>query len=146
MNSYGGMGGYHQGRERYGAPADSYGMSGDQGPPEAIEEMLRGCSGSSDMWEIIEQYGHSFGKKHVVTALYQLGLCRQYEKRSAEVNLTSALVDRLVLFSPGELTADEASRVLWALAVLDEVSGHSKAHRFAMELGEQAAKRFSEFT
>merc|ERR1719160_836021 len=129
---YGGMGGmggmgnmnyYNQGRDRYGSPADHSMMmsiNGDSGPPEQIEEMLRGCSGSSDMWEIIEQYGHTFGKKHVVTSLYQLGLCRQYEKRSAEENLTKALVDRLVLFAPADLTADEASRVLWALAVLEE--------------------------
>merc|ERR1719199_1106492 len=126
MNYY-----YQQGRERY-APSYDNSMSGDQGPPEAVEEMLRGCSGSSDMWEIIEQFGHSFGKKHVVTALYQLGLCRQYEKREAQVNLTSALVDRLVLFNPSELSADEASRVLWALAVLDEMSNHAQAHHFAM--------------
>lgn len=136
---------YHQTRERF--PVHDPSTTGDAGgPPEQIEEMLRGCSGSSDMWEIIEQYGQHFGKKHVVTALYQLGLCRQYEKRSAEVNLTSALVDRLVLFPPAELTADEASRVLWALAVLEEVSGHTQARQFAMDLGKQAAKRFSEFT
>lgn len=136
---------YHQTRERF--PVHDPSTTGDAGgPPEQIEEMLRGCSGSSDMWEIIEQYGQHFGKKHVVTALYQLGLCRQYEKRSAEVNLTSALVDRLVLFPPAELSADEASRVLWALAVLEEVSGHAQARQFAMDLGKQAAKRFSEFT
>lgn len=115
-------------------------------PEPPIEEMLRKCSGSADMWEIIEQYGHSFGKKHVVTALYQLGLCRQYERRSSHTGLTSALVDRLVLFSPRELTADEASRVLWALAILEEVSNHSNAHRFAIELGEEAAQRFHEYS
>jgi cold shock CspA family protein len=162
MGNYGGYGGmygsqggmygsqnyFQQGashQQRYGGSNQSMMMAGDSGPPEQIEEMLRGCSGSSDMWEIIEQYGHTFGKKHVVTALYQLGLCRQYEKRSTEENLTKALVDRLVLFAPAELTADEASRVLWALAVLEEVGSHMDAHRFAIQLGEQAVTRFSEF-
>jgi len=112
---------------------------------EPIEEMLRSCSGSIDMWEIIEKYGHTFGKKQVVTALYQLGLCRQHERRTTAASLTGALVDRLVQIPPRDLTADEASRVLWALAILDEVRGHNNAHRFAMDLGGEALKRCHEF-
>jgi cold shock CspA family protein len=151
MDMYGHTGhGYHQARSNsYGnVHSDSMmvGAVDPQGPPESIEEMLRTCSGSSDMWEIIEQWGHKFGKVHVVTALYQLGLCRQYEKRPAEASLTGALVDRLVLFPAHELSADECHKVLWALAILEEVRNHTKAHNFAIELGEEAAKRYQEFT
>lgn len=122
------------------------GRNDPSGSYEAIEDMLRMCSGSQDMWEIVEQFGHTFTKKHVVSALYQLGLCRQYEKGSTATGPTSALVDRLVLFPPREFTADEASRVLWALAMLDEVRNHTTAHHFVIQLGEEGANRCHEFT
>merc|ERR1719203_532735 len=83
------------------------------GQPDQVEEMLRNAQGSARMWEIIEQHGHSFNKQHVVTALYQLGLCRQYERRNPQANLTTALVDCLVLYDPREFLPDESSRVLW---------------------------------
>jgi len=114
--------------------------------PEPIELMLRKCTGSADMWELIEQYGHSFGKKHVVAALYQLGLCREYERRTIHASLTNALLDRLVLFPAKDLTADEAAHVLWAFAILEEVRSHANAHRFAMELASEAVKRHHEFS
>jgi len=111
-----------------------------------VEKSLRACSGSQDMWEIIEQYGHSFGKRHVITALYQLGLCRQYERRNQQATLTFALVDRLVLFPPRDLSAEDSVRVLWAMGTLDEVRDHANAHKFVMDLGEEAAKRYHEFS
>lgn len=138
------------GRERMTAPTASR-SADSHGAPEQIEEMIRKCSGSSGLWEIIEQYGQFFSKKHVVTALYQLGLCRQYERRSGQPvpdarPLTRALVDRLVPVPPRELGADEASRVLWALAALEEVKEHLGAHRFAIQLGQEALKRHHEFS
>jgi len=114
--------------------------------PEPIELMLRKCTGSADMWELIEQYGHSFGKKHVVAAIYQLGLCREYERRTIHASLTNALLDRLVLFPAKDLTADEAAHVLWAFAILEEVRSHENAHRFAMELAQDASKKHHEFS
>jgi len=114
--------------------------------PEPIELMLRKCTGSADMWELIEQYGHSFGKKQVVAALYQLGLCREYERRTIHASLTNALLDRLVLFPAKDLTADEAAHVLWAFATLEEVHSHQNAHRFAMALAQEASKRHHEFS
>jgi len=120
-------------------------MVGDSDASEHIEEMLRTCKGTDDMWEIIEQCGHSFGKKHVVSALYQLGLFRRYETNAATAQLTHALVDRLVLFRPGDFTAEEATNCLWALATLEEVRDHIGAHRLAIDLGEEACRRFSEF-
>lgn len=98
------------------------------------------------MWAIIEQYGHSFGKRHVVTALYQLGLCRQYERRATHPDLTSALVDRLVQVPARDLTSDEATRALWAMSILEEVRSHAEAHRFALELLDETIKRFHEFS
>lgn len=47
---------------------------------------------------------------------------------------------------PRELGADEASRVLWALAALEEVKEHLGAHRFAIQLGQEALKRHHEFS
>lgn len=150
----GGMGGYdsyYMDGRGSGYGGDSRSMNrGGQGPETDleydVEKHLRACSGSQDMWEIIEQYGHSFGKRHVITALYQLGLCRQYERRNPQATLTFALVDRLVLFPPHQLSAEDSVRVLWAMATLDEVRDHSTAHKFVMDLGEQAAKRYHEFT
>ena len=83
----------------------------------------------------------------MVTALYQLGLCRQFDKKSGNVSmhesgsLTRALIDRLTHINASELAADEASNVLWALASLDEAKGHARAHSYAFELGQQARKR-----
>mmetsp|Transcript_116911 Transcript_116911/g.233007 ORF Transcript_116911/g.233007 Transcript_116911/m.233007 type:complete len:529 (-) Transcript_116911:97-1683(-) len=114
--------------------------------PEPVELMLRKCTGSSDMWGLIEQYGHSFGKKHVVAALYQLGLCREYEQRTIHASLTNALLDRLVLFPAKDLTADEAAHVLWAFAKLEEVRSHDNAHRFAVKLAQEASNRYHEFS
>mmetsp|Transcript_85101 Transcript_85101/g.241152 ORF Transcript_85101/g.241152 Transcript_85101/m.241152 type:complete len:366 (+) Transcript_85101:71-1168(+) len=123
-----------------------HGGDDGNGAGEPIEDMLRGCTGSASMWEIIERHGHSFGKKHVVIALYQLGLCRQYERRAMHASLTSALVDRLVLFQPGDLTASEASHVLWAIAILEEVRGHARAHAFVVGLAQEAMRRVHEFS
>jgi len=154
--AFGGMAG-GMGARGYGMPNYSYRESqggtgsrggGDDphGNSETIEDLLRKCTGSTGMWELIEQYGHHFGKKHVVTALYQLGLCRQYERRMMHASLTSALVDRLVRCPPREIAADEASKVLWALAMLEEVRDNANAHSLAIELGEEAAKRYNEFS
>ncbi|CAE8643202.1 unnamed protein product, partial [Polarella glacialis] len=161
-DGYGGFGGMQPGRDsrfllggvdtRTALGMMGGDSSGDvPGTSEPIEEIIRKCSGSAGMWEIIEQYGQFFSKKHVVTALYQLGLCRQYERRSGSVasetrSLTRALVDRLVHVPPRELAADEASRVLWALAALEEAKDHSGAHRFALDLGQEASKRYHEFS
>jgi len=113
-----------------------------------IEEMLRKCKGSAELWEIVEQYGHAFHKKQMVAVLYQLGLCRQYERGTPHesIGLTHALVDRLVIFAPGMLTSDEASKVLWAMAVVEEINSHQNAHRFAMELGKEAVNRLHDFS
>lgn len=113
---------------------------------EPLEEMLWKSSGPANMWEIIEQHGHLFGKSHVTIALYHIGLCRYYQGGRSHESLTSALVDRLVLFSPSEFSASEASRVLWALAGLEELRGHQKAHNFAVQLAEEAEQRLEEFS
>jgi len=133
------------GQYHYGATG-GMDWAGDMAASEHVEDLLRACTGSQDMWEIIEQYGHSFGKRHVVTALNQLGLCRQCEGRSTNAHLTCALVDRLVLFRASDFTPDESSRTLWAITMLDEVQDHVEAHRFCMELGAEAAKRCSEYS
>jgi cold shock CspA family protein len=89
---YGYMKGGGQGHNAQGSFGTGNAMSGAAGADmasEPMEEMLWKCSGSTDLWEIIEQYGHSFGKKHVVIALYKLGLCRHYERRSRHASLTS---------------------------------------------------------
>lgn len=117
--------------------------------PDDIEEKLRNCNGSNDMWDIIEKFGHSFEHKHVVTALYALGLCRQHERQSnsntSYKGLTDAIVDRLVLFSSRELSAEEASRVVWALATLDE-SAAATAHAFIVRLAREVSQRYQEFS
>ncbi|CAJ1357259.1 unnamed protein product [Effrenium voratum] len=124
---------------------------------QSIEELIRNCNSTSGMQEIIERFGQHFSKRHVVTALYQLGLCRQHEKSTSQAqdssSLTRALIDRLLQVDAAELSADEASRVQWALAALDEecslkarVKGHQKAHNYAMLLGQQAKKRYAEFS
>lgn len=135
-----------------GTPASATALRGPLGSAaaearsfEPIEEMLWNATGPAMMWEIIEQHGHLFGKAHVTIALYQIGLCRQYQHGGRHVSLTSALVDRLVIFNPCELTIDEASRVLWALTQLEEVRDHKKSHDFAMQLGVEAAKRLDDF-
>eukprot|EP00434_Breviolum_minutum_P027564 symbB.v1.2.024381.t1/scaffold2305.1/size121121/4 len=117
-----------------------------------IEDMIRQCNSPSRMQEIIEQYGQHFLKRHVVTALYQLGLCRQHDKKNGTVNasesgsLTRALIDRLVHIPAEELAADEAANVLWALAALEEAKSHRRAYEFAFQLGMQAKKRYMEFS
>merc|ERR1719264_1216983 len=65
---------YPQSRDPRAAMGGSPMASGEgaQGGQESIEEMLRRSFCSQDIGELIEQYGHSFGRKHVVTALYQL--------------------------------------------------------------------------
>lgn len=120
---------------------------GKDATPEEIEEKLRTCSGSNDMWDLIEQYGASFQLKHVVTALYLLGLCRQHEQKSNNNHrgLTDALVERMVLFNPRDLNADEASKVVWALAILDEASA-GKAHTFLISLAREVSGRYHEFS
>jgi len=114
--------------------------------PEPIELMLPKCTGSADMWKLIEQYGHSFSKKHVVAALYQQALFREDERRTTHASLTNVLVDRLVLFPAKDLTADEAAHVLWAFAKLEEVRSHDNAHRFAVKLAQEASNRYHEFS
>lgn len=56
------------------------------------------------------------------------------------------MLDRLVLFPAKDLTADEAAHVLWAFAILEEVRSHENAHRFAMELAQEASKKQHEFS
>lgn len=130
--------------------ADAPGSEGTPSTgPEQIEAMLLACRNSQEVWDVVGHYGHTFGRKHMVSCLHRLGLCRQYERRTDPQDNSSgiaALIDRLALIPAKDITPDEAPRVLLALATLDEVSGQEKAHRFAMELGEQAAKRYTEFT
>lgn len=117
-----------------------------------IEDMIRQCNSPARMQEIIEQYGQHFMKRHVVTALYQLGLCRQHDKKQGNLqatesgSLTRALIDRLVHIPAEELAADEAANVQWALAALEEVKTHPRAHQYAFQLGQQAKKRYMEFS
>eukprot|EP00435_Cladocopium_sp_Y103_P030284 s469_g7.t1 len=117
-----------------------------------IEDMIRQCNSPARMQEIIEQYGQHFLKRHVVTALYQLGLCRQHDKKQGNLqatesgSLTRALIDRLVHIPAEELAADEAANVQWALAALEEVKTHPRAHQYAFQLGQQAKKRYMEFS
>ncbi|CAK0838592.1 unnamed protein product [Prorocentrum cordatum] len=73
---------------------DSSGGCGQgNGQPDTVEEMLRNAQGSSRLWEIIETHGHTFQKGHVVTALYQMGLCRNYERRNPQSNLSATLAE-----------------------------------------------------
>lgn len=154
----GSMGGYNKGMRHSGnargqsSSASSMGggtMSDSNAP--GIEEMIRKCSGTSGMWEIIEQYGQLFDRKHVVIALYQLGLCRQHERRNGVLapesrGLTHALIDRLVTVPAREFASDEISKTLWALGSMEEVREHSRAHKFCMELGQQVLMRYAEFS
>mmetsp|Transcript_91219 Transcript_91219/g.254763 ORF Transcript_91219/g.254763 Transcript_91219/m.254763 type:complete len:531 (-) Transcript_91219:303-1895(-) len=112
----------------------------------AINESLRRCATASDIWAVIEQHGHSFGKQHVVTALYQLGLCRRYDRSPSHAQLISALIDRLMQFSPRDLSTDEVNRVLWAFATLKDVSNNTNAHRFVTGLGNLVCERYDDYT
>lgn len=113
---------------------------------ESILDMIRACRGSKEMSELVQQCGHYFDKSHVVTALYQLGLCRQVERGAIATELTEALVQRTAIIPPRDLAAEEASRVLWALSILKEVQEHPDAHSFAMRLGQEAVLRYAEFS
>ncbi|CAL1127459.1 unnamed protein product [Cladocopium goreaui] len=53
----------------------------------------------------------------------------------------SAVLDRLVQIPAEELAADEADKVQWALAALEEVKTHPRANQYALELAQQAKER-----
>lgn len=113
-----------------------------------FEEELRKCNTEQAINDIIELYGQHFTKGHVVAALYQLGLCRQKPRSDSEpknVGLAAALLERIMQIPSKTFAAEEASRVVWALAALDEVQTNSRAGEYAMELGAQARARLSEF-
>lgn len=160
------MGGYNKGGCMGGYKGGSSGKADDQSgwdssfggggaksaDSDGIEDMIRKSSGTSGLWEVIEQYGQLFSRKHVVIALYQLGLCLQHERGHGSViapesrSLTRALIDRLVHVPPHELAADEASKTLWALASMEEVREHLGAHQFCIKLGQEVSQRYSEFS
>ncbi|CAE7269610.1 unnamed protein product [Symbiodinium natans] len=113
-----------------------------------FEEELRKCNTEQAINDIIETYGQHFTKGHVVAALYQLGLCRQKPRDDSEpknTGLAMALLERVLTIQSKSLTAEEASRVVWALAALEEVQRNDRAAEYAMELGGQARARLSEF-
>jgi len=131
-------------RERYNANLE---QSASDTLPQ-FEEELRKCNSEQSINDIIETYGQHFTKGHVVAALYQLGLCRQKPSDGPEtrnVGLATALLERVMSIQSKSLTADEASRVVWALAALEEVQKNERAAEYAMEIGGQARARFAEF-
>lgn len=111
-----------------------------------VEESLQSCATSKDIDQIIASRGHEFNKRNVVTALYQLGLFRQYENQPNEPSLTVALLDRILVAQVDSFDAEQASRVIWALAQLDEMKNNANAHRLAMELAHHAVKSHRDYT
>eukprot|EP00439_Symbiodinium_sp_Y106_P002684 s4566_g1.t1 len=129
--NYGGGCGFNGGYSYGGGGSGSGGGSNNRNtfePPASdtlpqFEEELRKCNTEQAINDIIELYGQHFTKGHVVAALYQLGLCRQKPRNDSEpknVGLAAALLERIMQIPSKTFAAEEASRVVWALAALDE--------------------------
>jgi len=119
---------------------------GAAGTTQLLEEMLWKCPAPEMMWEIVQQYRHILEKSHVAIALYQCGLYRYYQQYQSHERLVEALIDKLLLFPASDLTPDESSRVLWAIALLEETRSNEKAIEYAIQLAGEAIKRYQEFS
>jgi len=111
---------------------------------ELLEQAVRRCCCSEEMWSLVNQYGNMFGKRHAIIALYLLGTYRQKRERWS-MPLTATILSKLFCFPPWHFTACEATCILWSLATLDETHCDTEAHAVAMGLGEEGLRRFHEF-
>eukprot|EP00929_Paragymnodinium_shiwhaense_P108639 TRINITY_DN7495_c0_g1_i1.p1 TRINITY_DN7495_c0_g1~~TRINITY_DN7495_c0_g1_i1.p1 ORF type:complete len:685 (-),score=154.04 TRINITY_DN7495_c0_g1_i1:296-2350(-) len=112
-----------------------------------IEEMLRACSCSADIVNIMFKYGTSFGRQHCVAALYQLALCSKYDVRALDDGtLPKLLIERMHVVPPAEFTIEEATRLVWAISVLDNLRHHMAAHTVAMRLAREASRRYMQYS